>query len=325
MKLDQNKLFTIEAEGNYGGDKIEKHGWPLFGKEKFPNYEKFWQLFVVPKTNRPSDIHYSSSKTNLEERAVGSIHYAIFQNFNYIYSSLKTGLSEESFELSFIKLSNNCDLVEELLFRILIYCKKETIENVISGVKLKKPKLESDKTIKNDLNKKGSYTIAIINRIEIIKKHFEFSKYLTLSGRIRNYRNTIAHSWQSFQVNDLVPKVEFVQEYKDWIKVTDIVKSGNQDQISKMVTSQYTKRDELISGYADQLITIINIIWVVLIDFISSQDFDEFSTKGFAQKINNLTIGDPASYADTTPVNTTTSSGICSVQMSAGMRTPHDR
>lgn len=45
------------------GDIFERHYWPLFIKDQFPSYERFWQKFIVPITNRPNDLFF---KTNIE-------------------------------------------------------------------------------------------------------------------------------------------------------------------------------------------------------------------------------------------------------------------
>ena len=41
------------------GDGFEQHYWPLFSSI-FPSYERYWELRVVPLTNRPTDIHFKS-------------------------------------------------------------------------------------------------------------------------------------------------------------------------------------------------------------------------------------------------------------------------
>jgi len=41
--------YTIQKNG----DSIERESWKLFAKTSFPSYEKFWQSFVVPLTQRP--------------------------------------------------------------------------------------------------------------------------------------------------------------------------------------------------------------------------------------------------------------------------------
>lgn len=40
------------------GDGFEQHYWSLFISSDFPAYARFWTAFVVPLTNRPSDIHF---------------------------------------------------------------------------------------------------------------------------------------------------------------------------------------------------------------------------------------------------------------------------
>src|SRR5665213_3627288 len=218
----------IESPGEEGGDKIERLGWPVFGRDKFPNYEVFWQHFVVPSTNRNQNIHFASD-TDQKDREIASIHYAIFHSFYLIYAWLGSqarSVEEEdkSFEYSSMKLSNVCDLVEELLFKLLIVTGKLDENDPLIQVAFQEPalnkkvaeikKLTPAKAMK-DLLLSGTNTIRIINRTNIISKKLNLKPYLSESGGIRAYRNVIVHSWQSFKIDNKVPKVGYVKKHKD--------------------------------------------------------------------------------------------------------------
>ena len=70
------------------GDGFEKSTYELFLNSKFPNYENFWNKFVVPLTNRPTNVFFkndtelqklypSDSKEKIHERiCIAQLHYS---------------------------------------------------------------------------------------------------------------------------------------------------------------------------------------------------------------------------------------------------------
>jgi hypothetical protein len=260
--------------GEQGGDKTERNGWPLFAQAKFPNYELFWSHFVVPRTDRPLNIHLSSN-TSSQEGEIASIHYSIFSSFYVVYAWLASvdgspEKEEQSFEYSCMKLSNICDLVEELLFKILIL-RGEVSENypwiqgaVTIGAKEKKigeiEKLSAGVVFK-DLKYSGTSSIRIANRAALLAKKFSLKSYSTHSQDIRNYRNIIVHSWQSFKINGKVPNIAYVKKYQDWVAVTEIIKSKDDVKKTKMVRDEFVPMRTLIQQQTDKLIHVVNELW----------------------------------------------------------------
>lgn len=309
LRMKDSEKYTIKSHG----DKIEQLGWPIFGKDKFPNYEIFWQDFVTPITNRSSDIndlHYNSGST-IEEREISSIHYAIFHNFYFIYSGLNSRINREFFDFSFIKLANTCDLVEEFLLKLMIFrnqidSKNEIIIKSISELKM--PKLSPEQALK-ELCKRGSYAIPVIDRLTILKNYFDLEEYAKLSSSIRHYRNIIAHSWQSFQVDDKVPRVEYVKEYKDWLKVTNVVKSKNENVRNKMINDHFIEMSELIKSETNRLIEIINKLWEEVIDRPDNKKPGEHLDKVFR---NGSGVSILTTTSGTCTISPTFSSGIIS-------------
>lgn len=298
------------------GDKIEQEGWPLFGKNKFPNYEIFWQKFVVPKTNRPLDIHPKDETTD-EECEIMSIHWQIFNNFNFIYKKLRDGFDEDAFDHSYIKLSNTCDLTEELIFKLLLYYGK--IDSSMVEVKPKKDIIKiTNKFVFTEITRRGSYSIPVSNRISIIKKAItkelsaKVEDYGAQSGRIRLYRNTIAHSWQSFHINGMVPNPDYVKNYQTWVKVTRIIKSNDTARKIRMIANHYIKKEDLITRETEELVHLLNQIWTELIKFIP--DPLQGNSGGFVYKIHNL--------GQSGMVDCVTPSGIGSVQLSGTYSPP---
>ncbi len=274
-------INLIESPGNKGGDKIEKLGWPLFGKDKFPNYEVFWQNFVVPRTNRNQDIHIASD-TAQKDREIASIHYAIFHSFYVIYYWLASKVQsvedeDKFFEYSSMKLSNVCDLVEELLFKLLIATGNLDENDLLIQSAFQKPALNkkiaeikklTPEKVMNDLQLSGTSSIRITNRTNIISKKFSLKPYLSQSGGIRAYRNVIVHSWQSFKIDNNVPKISYVKKYQDWLLVTDMVKSNDTQAKLKMVEDEFIPMRTLIAEQADKLIAVVNELWAEAVPII---------------------------------------------------------
>lgn len=63
------------------GDRVEQAAWPLFVRDRFPEYEVFWQLFVVPLTNRVTDANDVSfrAQPELDQEGRPAWHVAVAQ------------------------------------------------------------------------------------------------------------------------------------------------------------------------------------------------------------------------------------------------------
>lgn len=68
------------------GDSVEKYYWPIFLENRFPSYEKYWQLRIVPLTNRPKNINFKSDSElqklgfNDEDICLAQLHYTFFRH-----------------------------------------------------------------------------------------------------------------------------------------------------------------------------------------------------------------------------------------------------
>lgn len=68
------------------GDSVEKYYWPIFLEDKFPSYEKYWQMRIVPLTNRPKNINFKSDSElqkqgfTDEDICLAQLHYTIFRH-----------------------------------------------------------------------------------------------------------------------------------------------------------------------------------------------------------------------------------------------------
>ncbi len=115
---------------------------------------------------------------------------------------------------------------------------------------------------------RGTSSIPILSRMDVLSKKFEFKRYAALSGNIRAYRNVIVHSWHSFQIDYSVPKRDYVKSYRDWARVTDVIKSNNDQAKQELLTKHFVPMREFIQEEVDQLIKVVNVLWSEIIALI---------------------------------------------------------
>ncbi len=257
--------YFINAKGNYGGDKIEKYGWPVFGESRFPNYEFFWKEYIIPKTNRPKDIHFSVS-VNTIEKEICSIHYSIYSHFYTIFSYIERGaIYRDTFDYCIMRLSNICDLTEEFLYKLSIDRKliDEDSDVVTPNINkiLTKAKAADNKTVFKTLKDSSNCNILVKLRLDVLKRLYNLDKYIQISKPIRQYRNTVVHSWQTYQYNDMVPSFEKVKEYQDYLKITEILKEKDSKKKEKMVNADFIPMNKLLISATEGLIKEINTLW----------------------------------------------------------------
>ncbi len=105
----------------------ERRGWLLFSEAKFPNYQRFWQTFVVPRTKHAK---YYTSDLNIlddvpeQERRIIALNYHVFTDLYYVYRSLEKKQGTPSrerwdFRTSVSHLAAACDRIDSLLFTLL--------------------------------------------------------------------------------------------------------------------------------------------------------------------------------------------------------------
>jgi len=301
--------YKIDSPDNYGGDKTEKIAWPLFAKDKFPNYELLWQRFVVFRTDRPNSIHLSQGVSSAD-REIAGIHYSILHNFYVIYKWLGELVFDEItekqlFESAYVKLSTICDLTEELLFKLLVLSgdivsgSPQIIKAVSEDAKSQKiseiNSLTADKAL-DALLKRGTSSVIFLNRVSILEDTFDLRAYKTFSAGIRSYRNVIAHSWHSFQIDDRVPRPGYIKQYQDWAKVSDIIKS-NDDEAKQKMLEHFMPMRELVQEQVDQLIAIVNKLWAEVIPHIPLYSKTAPASYGLPAQQPSLTGGSPLHLA----------------------------
>jgi hypothetical protein len=116
-------MFTLENNG----DDLGKKCWDSFIKDKFPNYQKFWQKFVINLTNRSNDqnnIHLQTSielslkgKTD-EDVCLGQLNYTTLQHLSRCYDIINNEqVTLDKLMEGFSRLVASHDTAFELLER----------------------------------------------------------------------------------------------------------------------------------------------------------------------------------------------------------------
>ena len=80
---------------NKDGDSLERKYWEKFIKKEFPSYEKYWQKYIVPLTNRPHDVHFKTKeeleKINKGENDIflAQLHYTVLKHLTRVFDILE--------------------------------------------------------------------------------------------------------------------------------------------------------------------------------------------------------------------------------------------
>lgn len=112
------------------GDAVEQNSWPLFIRDQFPSYEKFWLKFVVPLTNRPGDGHFKTDEElikigrGISDICIAQLNYSILKHLAQCWHILgdltdNTGLKQiDLLTEGFARLVGAQDNAFELIERL---------------------------------------------------------------------------------------------------------------------------------------------------------------------------------------------------------------
>lgn len=297
IKLKQLQDIISSTFLSSDGDSSEQAYWQ-YVNEEFPNYEKFWQQFVVPLTKRielpksnPERIRIRLS-INEDLEDINMTHYSIFINIIQAHKRLDVR-DFSSFEDFYVHLGSVCDLVEDFLLKMYF---------LISGCNNKQPKiiqqLSEDEFLslakdyyKNNYPKayqyyqrKGKMPIIKIPDIpDILSQFFKenntekaYKDYRTFSQEIREYRNIIVHCSQigSIILSDgtmMVPQKNKIRNYDTWRKVFS--GGANPKTLKKdFINSRIQMNSDLL-----ELKKLINKLWdIVLLNISNLQKKEQY-------------------------------------------------
>lgn len=243
--MSQLKHVTSNTFLSSDGDSEEKRYWHYLN-EDFPNYEKFWQRFVVPLTKRIELPKTNPERIRIREEIseeledINMAHYSVFINIIQAHKRLETQ-DYSNFEDFYVHLGSICDLSEDFLLKMYLLTNK--CKNKQSKIMQQLSNEEFLSLAKNYYKnnymkvyeyyqKKGRMPIIKIPDIpDILSEFFEennakgaYSSYKSFSQEIRQYRNVIVHCPQigSIFLRDgtkMVPQKKEIGNYDTWRKV----------------------------------------------------------------------------------------------------------
>jgi len=265
----------MEARLKIDGDDLEKIGWDLFVQNKFPNYEKFWQQFVVPR-RRKGSIHHKGELPMIEKELI-MLHYSIFRHLFFIYVDLDSLRNFEDFENKYIRLASVLDIVEEFLIKLLILKGKLDLADEFLS-RFSKEELHFDiEKAKEAIEKGKNYTLRLLSKIEIIKAILkdnervrEFEKF---ANKVREYRNQLIHSWPRFHIYTpagiLIIRKELVNDktFREWANVLEEMENN-----PSFVKNNFIPIKGFIQNDADHLCVILNDIWEIVLEMIHDEN-----------------------------------------------------
>ncbi len=258
----------MEYKLKINGDIYEKEAWDLFVKDYFPNYEKFWQKFIIPRTERPDSQDMKLGLSENEQKII-MLHYSIIINLYFVFNDIENAYNRKDFENMYIRLSSATEVFEEFLMLYLIYKDSINFEEMINNAM---PKHEFKPLTKDALKifEKGkNYNLPIISKRSIIKKipkEKKFSDELDIlfssMDNIRAYRNPIIHSWSMFLLekecfdSEKIPS-EF--NYRNWLDIKSKLKNPEQESTTKK--NYFIDRKEMIKRDAIKISRLFNSVW----------------------------------------------------------------
>jgi hypothetical protein len=112
--------FTLTEHG----DGIERQYWPLFLRDEFPSYEKFWADCIVPLTLLPESVAFKSdvglAKIGRSPEDIGNaqLHYTTFIHLVRVFDLRQDRFySTDAFVEALVRLAAATDVADELLER----------------------------------------------------------------------------------------------------------------------------------------------------------------------------------------------------------------
>jgi len=236
--------FVGRASFKSNGDSHEQH-FGHYLSERFPNCERFWQVFVVPLTRRmdgyptelSSDIPGFRESLKPEVEEIASAHYTMFDHLAHAHLHLQ-GQLDFFLEDMYVRLGSACDLVEIVLenwYLLLLKCQgrqSHTLEQLTRDEFLKIAGEWYDNNYSRlftyYLSKGKSPPLNLPARKNILEEYLGDSisrkRYARHAQLIREFRNVIVHDVKIGRIIDIdgrayVPRTKEIQRYRSWRQV----------------------------------------------------------------------------------------------------------
>lgn len=200
--------YTLQKDGDYW----EKKWWPYL-KDRFPNYEKFWQAFIAePLTNRSQDIRIRKGIHEVLE-ALAMAHYSVFHhlgnthwlvelNQNIQKTNSETNRQPTLHSECFFHLSSATEMLERLIFEIW------------------RAAIEVDLLPRLDPISEDSITEQLQETVDGNGYAKRFEKYLITGQSVNHTFHSIRDAQESLSKLVQDPE-EWEKSWKQFIKITD--------------------------------------------------------------------------------------------------------
>ena len=260
MKIMSKTL--LREPGYYGRPLLERQAWQLYGKAKFPNYDRFWQAFVVPRI-RPTApyIKFLGDVSHVERRII-RLHQVIFRLFNNVYDYKPyTGYRAEwheegNFLFSLNALSSICDDVEELILLLLAVSGK-ALEQQASAkqyvlrlydrrAKIVAMHVPGKRYSLSDLPKDPPPVTILPSELKLIRTAYDLHDYSPVAKQIRAYRKAV-DTLDTFNIDRFMPSHDPLRP------ITEADAAALQS-----ILGNYSSMHELVVDQADQLLPVID-------------------------------------------------------------------
>lgn len=252
--------FTLADDG----DAHEQEAWPLFVRDEFPQYEEFWQVFVVGLTGRvidPREIRFLSDD-DITERGceprhvvVAQLHYTTLLHLLRVFHLRKRRVHDrDSFFEAMVRLDAATDTACELLGRcILDRCASEAWDEVV-GQQIRQKWLDYDEDGRNRLKTLSGYRNALLHGR--IRPEYEVT-FETGHGRttvpfyptFEKVRQKETLDWRKADLADFAPADHLVDEA--WLLVLDYLCRAWDEQLLPWTASEKLREPERPNGSDD--------------------------------------------------------------------------
>lgn len=279
------KQFTLAQDGD-GNEQQYCH----LVLARFPNYEEFWRLFVVPATYRIEAFLGTKISNHIairqgiqiEIQEIIELHYSLFLNLAYLHLTLKNDVPRANeFERAnilwledfFAHLVSACDLAEHLienwyLLKLKITNSKSPFLDELSEEqfveKYARPWYQENyaKVRKYYLarGKKMPPLIPTLRR-HLLKEFLgeKWGPYVSFVQPIRTFRNRVVHDSKLGNLigpanRILIPKPSKLSSYKSW---SDVFAASNDPERMEDFVEPAEELSSQLEGLEDRL----NVLW----------------------------------------------------------------
>jgi len=275
ISLKGNSLIT-------GGDEWEQKYYKFISKD-FPNYERFWQTFILPR-RREGKIRLKSTISKIDEY-ICMCNYTIFRKLVSAKSKISKAMisdtdSEEEIDTcieGYLYLGSALDLVYKFLMTIgLKYIgnkkpdkltEEELIEMVIKYYQKNynsdyEDFIKNQKYISINIHSSASFIKEVFREYNTPNFGKQFSRLFEIRDLVVRYRNPFVHNPIIGNIQGKIPKKKYIKEFLNWSQVEEIVDKPG------IIKEKFTDIvSELENDFKGTLI-ILNNIWGILIDKI---------------------------------------------------------